>query len=82
MNWKPVTEGSPVINHDLLAAVAQLQPAEPYEAHAPTGDHPSITVHWCEDDDDDVKGSKERPLRSLPRHVVQTRKPDTKPHQT
>ena len=79
VNWKPITEASPVINHDLLAAVAQLQPDEPYEAHPPTGNHPSITVHWCEDDDD-AEGTKERPMCSLPRHAVQTRKPDTKPN--
>ena len=75
VNWKPIPEGCPVINHDLLAAIAQLKPEEPYEAHPPSGSLPSITVHWC--DDDDAEGSKDRPLRSLPRHVVQTRKPDT-----
>ena len=79
VNWKPITEASPVINHDLLAAVAQLEPDEPYEAHPPTGNHPSITVHWCEDDDD-AEETKQRPMRHLPRHVVQTRKPDTKPN--
>ena len=76
VNWKPIPEASPIINHDLLAAVAQLQPEEPYEAHPPTDNQPSITVHWC--DDDDAAESKERLLRILPRHVVQTRKPDTK----
>ncbi|CAB3977474.1 calcipressin-2 isoform X2 [Paramuricea clavata] len=76
VNWKPITEGSPVINHELLAAIAELEPDEPYEAHPPTGNQPSITIHWC--DDDDAEGSKERPMRSLPRHMVQTRKPDSK----
>lgn len=80
VNWKPITEGSPVINHDLLSAIAQLKPDEPYEAHLSTGDHPSITVHWCEDDDDEGEGTKERPMRRLPRHMVQTCKPDTKPN--
>ncbi|XP_028415232.1 calcipressin-2-like isoform X2 [Dendronephthya gigantea] len=79
VNWKPITEGSPVINHDLLSAIAQLKPDEPYEAHMSTGDQPSITVHWCEDDDGEEE-TKERPMRSLPRHMVQTRKPDTKPN--
>lgn len=77
VDWKPITEALPVINHDLLAAVAQLQPDEPYEAHPPSQTNPSITVHWCQDDE--TESGKEHPLRNLPRHVVQTRKPDTKP---
>ena len=75
VNWAPAPEATPVINHDLIAAVARLQPNEPYEAHPPsdTHGHPSITVHWCEDDEEEEK--RDHPLRTQPRHLVQTHKP-------
>lgn len=79
VDWTPVTESSPVINHDLVAAIAKLKPDEPYEAHPPSGAHPSIMVHWCHDEETENK--KDRPLQYLPREVAQTRKPDTKANQ-
>lgn len=79
VGWEPITEASPVTNHDILAAIAQLRPEEPYEAHPPSESHPSIMVHWCADGE--TENQKDHPLKHLPRHMVQTRKPDTKPNQ-
>lgn len=76
VNWKPTTEASPVVNHELLTAIARLKPNQPFEAHVATGDEPSITIHWCEEEDKSGE-KKDHPLCNLPRHVVQTRKPNT-----
>lgn len=44
--WEPREEGEPLVNHDLLAALANLTPGESHELHHPhTPDHPAIIVH-------------------------------------
>lgn len=43
--WEPREEGEPLVNHDLLAALANLTPGESHELHAQTPDHPAIIVH-------------------------------------
>ncbi|ELU08057.1 hypothetical protein CAPTEDRAFT_181941 [Capitella teleta] len=49
VGWEPVPEAEPVINYDLLAALANLAPGEAHEVHPPSDKHPGIVVHICED---------------------------------
>lgn len=43
--WEPREEGEPLINHDLIAALANLTPGDSHELHPPSTEHPSIIVH-------------------------------------
>lgn len=43
--WEPRAEGEPIINHDLLMALANLTPGESRELHPPTESQPAIVVH-------------------------------------
>ncbi|XP_066245636.1 protein sarah [Euwallacea similis] len=45
LDWVPHPEGEPIINHDLLAALATLAPGGSHELHPPTPGQPSIVVH-------------------------------------
>lgn len=82
VGWEQTLESHPVINYDLLAAVATLDTSQPCQLHKSVEDAPSIVVHLC--DEGDVQdgmndeGSKFHPLKALPREVVQTRRPERK----
>lgn len=43
--WEPREENEPLVNHDLLAALASLTPGESHELHPQSEDHPGIVVH-------------------------------------
>lgn len=45
IGWEPREEGEPILNPDLLAAIASLAPGESHEVHAPTPTQPAIVVH-------------------------------------
>lgn len=45
MGWEPHPEGEPIINHDLLAALATLTPGTSHEVHPPSPGQPGIVVH-------------------------------------
>ncbi|XP_005090013.1 calcipressin-2 [Aplysia californica] len=49
VGWEPIPESEPVINYDLLHAIARLNPGETHEVHPPSGEAPAIVVHLCED---------------------------------
>lgn len=49
VGWAPVREDEPVINFDLLQAVAGLEPGTRHELHKATGSTPSVVVDICED---------------------------------
>lgn len=58
--WEPREEGEPLVNHDLLAALANLTPGESHELHPQSTDHPGIVVHTAfmgvvEPDEDGAK---------------------------
>lgn len=81
VGWEQSRESHPVINYDLLAAVATLDTSQPYELHTSVEDTPSIVVHLCDDEDggdSTEEGTKFHPLKELPREVTQTRRPDKK----
>jgi len=66
VGWKQVFEERPIINYDLMAAVANLAPGESHELHPPSPCHPAIIVHICED----PEGFADRPK------ILQTRRPN------
>lgn len=43
--WEPREEGEPLVNHDLLAALANLTPGESHELHPQSTEHPGIIIH-------------------------------------
>lgn len=45
VDWEPRPEGEPIINQDLLAALASLTPGTAHELHPPSPGQPSIIVH-------------------------------------
>nr|CAG4645180.1 EOG090X0FJX [Leptodora kindtii] len=66
VGWEPAAESGPVVNFDLLAAIATLGPGEPHELLPPTESQPGIVVHICED------GQAKQPKAS----IVQTSCPE------
>lgn len=55
--WEPREEGEPLVNHDLLAALANLMPGESHELHPQSKEHPGIIIHTARIShaDDDVE---------------------------
>ncbi|KAF5279930.1 hypothetical protein FQA39_LY18194 [Lamprigera yunnana] len=45
LDWEPRPEAEPIINHDLLAALATLTPGSSHEVHPPSPGQPGIVVH-------------------------------------
>ncbi|XP_018329068.1 protein sarah isoform X2 [Agrilus planipennis] len=45
LDWEPRPEGEPIINHDLIAALANLNPGSSHELHPPSPGQPGIIVH-------------------------------------
>ncbi|MCL4123171.1 UNVERIFIED_CONTAM: hypothetical protein GTU68_031375 [Idotea baltica] len=50
VGWEPMEEAQPLVNYDLLSAVAGLSPGEAHELHPPSKDQPGIVVHICEEE--------------------------------
>ncbi|XP_033635765.1 calcipressin-1-like [Asterias rubens] len=49
VGWEPKQESEPVIDYDVLAALASLAPGEAHELHAADDNKPGIFVLPCED---------------------------------
>lgn len=69
VGWEPKPEAEPVINYELLEALAALAPGEAFELHPSDKEHsrPSIVITPCES----------TPLRPRPQ-IVHTRCPERK----
>ncbi|XP_012219051.1 protein sarah [Linepithema humile] len=48
VGWEPREEGEPLVNHDLLAAIANLSTGGSHELHPGGSGQPGIVVHVCE----------------------------------
>ncbi|KAL5010165.1 hypothetical protein ScPMuIL_012470 [Solemya velum] len=68
VGWEQSLEARPVINYDLLSAIAQLAPGQAHEVHPPSKNQPGIVVHVCED----PEGYLSKPKTP----IVQTRRPE------
>ena len=77
VGWEQVHEEAPVINYELLSAVARLEiPGKPVELVSKTNNTPGIIVVGCEDVN---YGSKEmKSMKALPRDELQTKRPPIK----
>ncbi|KAG8233660.1 hypothetical protein J437_LFUL013706 [Ladona fulva] len=72
VGWEPRDEAEPLVNYDLLAAIANLTPGETRELHPQSSGQPGIVVHVCEESPlGKVLGSNECKPR-----IVQTRCPE------
>lgn len=62
--WQQAEECDPIVNHDLLAALASLTPGEVHELHAAADSQPSIYVHTAIVQDEGEASSQN--LRVIP----------------
>lgn len=78
VDWQPNPEGAPMVNQDLLAALANLMPGESHELHPASTEHPGIVIHTAKvgstDDDEDLDDDD----NDFPSHqsIIQTRCPE------
>ncbi|XP_066912979.1 calcipressin-1-like [Clytia hemisphaerica] len=74
VGWEQIQEDPPVVNYELLSAVAKLEiPGKPVELVKKTEDIPGIIVIGCDDVDFGSKPMKS--MKSMPRHELQTQRP-------
>lgn len=59
--WEPREENEPLVNHDLLAALANLTPGTSHELHAATEDQPGIIVHTAKIPAEVAAGGNQKP---------------------
>jgi Calcipressin. len=74
VGWEQIQEDPPVVNYELLSAVAKLEiPGKPVELVSKTESTPGIIVVGCEDVD--YGGKPMKSIKALRRDEVQTQRP-------
>ena len=77
VGWEQIIEDPPVVNYELLSAVAKLEiPGKPVELVSKTDNIPGIVVVGCEDIDFGPKQMKS--MSAMPRDELQTKRPPVK----
>lgn len=77
VGWEQMQEDPPVVNYELLSAVAKLEvPGKPVELVSKTESTPGIIVVGCEDID--YGGKPMKSIKALSRDEVQTKRPPVK----
>jgi calcipressin-2 len=64
--WAQAEELEPIVNQDLLAALANLMPGEVHELHAAGESQPSIVVHTAIVQETLDEGSPKQSVRAIP----------------
>lgn len=76
LGWQQAEESEPhLINHDLLAALANLNPGEVHEIHAPSENQPGILVHTAIVHDETIDDETEEGKKAR-MGIVHTRCPE------
>lgn len=78
--WEPREENEPLVNHDLLAALANLTPGESHELHPQSTEHPGIIIHTAVCTTDDGDNADDNDENTTPNKISfqQTRCPERK----
>lgn len=79
LDWQPHEESEPIVNHDLLAALANLTPGESHELHPSSTEHPAIVVHTAiiaEETDVETVVAEETEVFPAHQRIMQTRCPE------
>lgn len=79
VGWEPVHEGSPIIDVQLISAIANLMPGKMHEIHQGNESQPGIFVEVCDDAEfgSDMNEEMNDSSRSYSKSIPKTMSPDS-----